>query len=219
MDLTSKKIIIFDYDGVIADTLTIKSDAFISTFSDVALFNNDKDYISKYHFKNGGVSREKKIIHFMEYFGVPYSDYEFNERLNKFKGELSNKLFSAKEIKGVWNFIDKMWRKGFVLYIASAAPEDELKSILEKQSKKAMFESIFGFPKKKSESIRSIMHKHPESKVLFFGDSVQDINAVKESGFERRIEFIGINPSKSLIVELYRTKRDYYTNFCEIYNE
>lgn len=219
MDLMPRKIIIFDYDGVIADTLMIKSDAFISTFGDVALVEHDKYYISKYHFKNGGVSRDKKILHFMKHFGIPYSDREFSDRLNKFKSELLNNLLFAKEIDGAWNYIDKIWRKGFIIYIASAAPEEELKYILKKQTKINIFESIFGFPNKKSKSIKDIMQRHPKSSAIFFGDSIQDINAVRESGFERRIEFIGINPSEKLMIELKRTNKHYYTNFCEIDNE
>ena len=55
---------IFDFDGVITDSVTLKAGAFVELFANAS--EQDKTKIIDYHLANGGVSREKKIRHFCE---------------------------------------------------------------------------------------------------------------------------------------------------------
>ena len=54
------KIIIFDFDGVLADTIKIKGDVFFEIFHEYG--RKVQIYARNYHFSNIGLSREYKFI-------------------------------------------------------------------------------------------------------------------------------------------------------------
>ena len=63
----SAKAIFWDFDGVIKDSVSLKSDAFSELFSssDKAVVNK----INEHHELNGGVSRYEKIPLYLEWSG------------------------------------------------------------------------------------------------------------------------------------------------------
>ena len=56
------KTILWDFDGVILDSMKIKGDGFIELFKDNA--ESELKQIEAYHYENGGVSRFDKIRYF-----------------------------------------------------------------------------------------------------------------------------------------------------------
>ena len=77
------KSIIFDFDGVIAESTNIKTDAFVSLYSkhprEVQLIVKD------YHLKNSGISRYKKILYYQkEVLQEDYSEDVVNDLAKKF---------------------------------------------------------------------------------------------------------------------------------------
>ena len=54
------KSIIFDFDGVIAESTNIKTDAFVSLYSKYS--EEVQATVKNYHLKNSGISRYKKIF-------------------------------------------------------------------------------------------------------------------------------------------------------------
>ena len=57
--LINKNIFIFDFDGVIVDSMISKGKSFCNLFDN--LNTKDKKMIINYHLDNGSLSREKKI--------------------------------------------------------------------------------------------------------------------------------------------------------------
>ena len=60
--LNKKKYFIFDYDGVIVDSVDIKTEAFVNLYKEYG--KNIQLKIKKFHIKNGGISRKDKIKYF-----------------------------------------------------------------------------------------------------------------------------------------------------------
>ena len=58
------KNIILDFDGVILDSIPVKTEAFKQLFSDFS--DDDVDLLIDFHLKNGGMSRYKKIEYFFK---------------------------------------------------------------------------------------------------------------------------------------------------------
>ena len=61
MNLSKIKILIYDFDGVICQSVNIKTEAFRELYK-----HQSKDKIEEFidfHYKHGGVSRFKKIEH------------------------------------------------------------------------------------------------------------------------------------------------------------
>jgi beta-phosphoglucomutase-like phosphatase (HAD superfamily) len=59
------KAIIFDFDGVLVESVDIKTDAFRELFKDYPQY---VDEFAAYHEYNGGVSRFEKIKYFYRHF-------------------------------------------------------------------------------------------------------------------------------------------------------
>ena len=55
----TSKVVILDFDGVILDSVNIKTEAFKEIFNRESKVIQNK--IVNYHLKNGGISREKKF--------------------------------------------------------------------------------------------------------------------------------------------------------------
>jgi len=193
------KNIIFDFDGVILDSVPVKTEAFRKLFQEYPKEITDK--FIEFHLKNGGVSRYEKIRYFFEgllnkkineekilYFAKKYSELT--------KQELANEKYL---IKDSIDFIKKNYKK-YNMHIASGADENDLKYICDKLELTKYFVSINGSPTKKSEIIKSILESndYKKSETVMIGDSINDFEAAKESG----IEFYGYN-NDNLIKKTY----------------
>ena len=98
------KNIIFDYDGTIADSVNIKTEAFAK------LYNSYGDQIVKkvidYHLSNGGVSRFDKIKFFHnEYLGIQISKSELDMFSKRFSDIVIDKVINSPYIEVVFQFI------------------------------------------------------------------------------------------------------------------
>ena len=58
------KAIIFDFDGVIAESTNIKTDAFVSIYNEYS--EEVQARVKDYHVKNSGISRYKKILYYQK---------------------------------------------------------------------------------------------------------------------------------------------------------
>ena len=56
------KILIYDFDGVICDSVGLKTDAFVELYSSEN--ENIQKLVKVYHLTNGGISRFEKIKYF-----------------------------------------------------------------------------------------------------------------------------------------------------------
>ena len=73
--------IVFDFDGVIKDSLEVKSSAFNQLFS---IFGDDiARRVKEHHELNGGVSRSDKLPIYLEWAGQPNSKKQVKEYENK----------------------------------------------------------------------------------------------------------------------------------------
>ena len=60
--LDKKKYFIFDYDGVVVDSVHIKTEAFVNLYKKYD--KNIQLKIANFHIKNGGINRREKIKYF-----------------------------------------------------------------------------------------------------------------------------------------------------------
>ena len=98
--------IIFDFDGVIAESIKLKSDAFAELYSSFG--NNIVQKVVEHHEANGGMSRYEKIKYYHESFlQQVISNKEISELANKFSDIVIDKVITAPDVPGVFEYINE----------------------------------------------------------------------------------------------------------------
>jgi len=190
--LDKKKYFIFDYDGVVVDSVHIKTEAFVNLYKKYD--KNIQSKIANFHIKNGGINRREKIKYFHKnYIKKKINDEELEILSNQFSKFVHNKIIKAHEVEGIYKFLN-FYIKTKKLFVNSATPESELVKIIKQRGEDVFFKHIYGSPKSKFENLTQIieMQNAIKSEFIFFGDAKQDLEASIRSG----IDFIYIKKNK-----------------------
>ena len=183
--------LIFDFDGTLADSVDIKTDAFAELYKPYGKKIVDK--VIKYHLSNGGISRYEKIKYFHKnLLKINPTDSEVQNIATHFSDIVINKVINASYLPGAYEFVNSN-HLNYNLFISSATPEEELKQILYKKGISRLFKGIYGSPSSKTEHINVIMKNgFNHNETVFVGDSIDDYKAAINS----KINFIGVSSIK-----------------------
>jgi len=191
------KNIIFDFDGVILDSIPVKTEAFRKLFKDFLKENVDE--LIEYHIQNGGISRYKKIEYFFtKILNKSITNEDVLKYAEKYSQITKEELAQMKYlIKDTLDFIKQNFKK-YNMHIASGADEEDLKYICNKLDLKKYFLSINGSPKVKSEIVKDILdnNSYKKEETILIGDSINDY----EASYSNKIEFYGYN-NKTLMID------------------
>ena len=182
--------IIFDFDGVILNSMDIKGNGFRKVLREYP--KDQVEALVKFHHENGGLSRYVKIRYFFEELlgeriseeGVLKYAEEFSQQM---KVELDRKEYL---IEDTVNYI-KAHHQNYHLHIASGADEKELQYICSRLNLTKYFKTIEGSPTPKEVLVEGIMksYRYPKETTLLIGDSKNDYEAAKAND----ISFGGYN--------------------------
>jgi beta-phosphoglucomutase len=177
--------LILDFDGVVAESIAMKAEAFKETFS---FAPEHLDEIVAYHLENGGMSRYDKFRYI--YANILHDDLtpEQEERLaSKYAGLIFEKMLTIPFVPGAEELLEECSR-AIPLYIVSATPEGEMREITRRRDIDRYFVRVYGSPKTKAECVREILAETGSSpmETLFVGDAPQDWQAAQET----RVRFI-----------------------------
>ena len=204
------KAILFDFDGVLVESVDIKTKAFAKLFEKEGAEIVNK--VVKYHLANGGVSRFKKFDYiYKELLKRQITDKDRIELGNKFANLVIQNVLDAPWISGVKEFLENHSEK-LDLYIVSGTPDNELKYIVENKNVSKYFKGVFGSPATKGDLIKHILstHSYKNEHVVFVGDAITDLNGALEAN----VSFIGkisnkeTNPFSDYHVFLIRDLRE-----------
>lgn len=199
------KAIIFDFDGVIVESVDIKTRAFAHLFRDYP--DDIIKKIVKFHLDNGGISRFEK-------FKIIYKDFlnknlskEEEERLGREFSEFCyNGVLTCSYVNGAKEFLERNYKK-FVFFIVSGTPHDEMNHIVDARQLRKYFKEILGTPGSKGELIKVILKKYnlKPTEVVFIGDSPTDYKGAEEAHikFIARVASDKYDPFKS---NMYKIK-------------
>ena len=184
------KNIIFDFDGVILDSMPTRDLGFREIFKE---FDNELvEELIIYHNQNGGLSRFVKIRYFYEkLLNKSISDDEVKKLAEKFSIIMKRELIKSKYlIEDSVEFIKNNFNK-YRFHIASGSEHYELNYLCEKLNLKQYFKTINGSPTHKNDIVKNILEKNDYfiNETILIGDSTNDFEAAKEN----KIIFYGYN--------------------------
>ena len=188
------KNIIFDFDGVILDSVNIKTEAFFNLYEKYGPDISKK--VVDYHLLNGGISRYEKFTYFGKNFlNYEYSQSEINNLSSKFENLVKEKVCNASFIKGAYEFI-KTYYKKYNFYISTGTPQNEIEYIVMERQLKSFFVGVYGSPSNKISHIKKILSNSVDKneEYLFIGDSLNDYEAANIMD----INFIGVGKNYQL---------------------
>jgi HAD superfamily hydrolase (TIGR01549 family) len=198
------KNILFDFDGVILNSMPIRDFGFREIFKE---FPQEKvEELIDFHRKNGGWSRFVKIEYFFkEILKEDVSQKRIIEFAEKFSKIMKEELTKKKYLIG--ETVEFIKNSKHNLHIVSGSEQNELRFLCEKLEISKYFISIHGSPTPKGLLVKNLMKKHTYKKeeTILIGDSINDYEASKEND----IEFYGYNNEEL-------KKFNYLTNYNSI---
>lgn len=189
-EFENKKVILWDFDGVILDSMDIREKGFRKVLS-----TYPEDQVEKlldYHNRNGGLSKYVKFRYFQKEILRKEVDEEKVARMAEKFSAIMRKELTSKErlIPEVINFI-KAEYKNNKMHIVSGSDGDELRFLTSELGISKIFISIEGSPRSKILLVKDILRefKYPRPEVCLIGDSINDYDAAHSN----EIDFYGYN--------------------------
>ena len=197
--LVSIRAIAFDFDGVLAESVDIKTRAYS------LLFKGEGDQsirqIVDFHLKNGGISRFEKIRKiYNDILNRPLSETHYHELCVQFSNLVVEEVVLAPWVNGAEEFLIKNEKK-YTFAVVSGTPEDELKKIVQRREMEHFFDSVRGSPKNKVTLLGELMDTYQlkPKEMVFIGDAETDWHAAREVG----LPFIWRHSPKTVSIEGY----------------
>ena len=182
--------IVFDCDGVILDSVPVKTRAFARLAEPYG--PEARDRFVMYHSLHGGVSRYRKFEWFFrEVLGREISPEESREWGERFAAYALDEVRRCALIPGIEETLER-WHARLPLYVCSGAPDAEVRLVLEERGLSGYFRGIHGSTPAKAELLARIVREArlDPADVLMVGDAATDRNAAEEVG----TQFYGIGP-------------------------
>lgn len=175
------KNIFFDFDGVIAESVSAKTDA----FKEMYLPYGEKiaNQVIDYHINHGGVSRYNKFKYWEKtFFGKEITEERVQEMAQEFSSLVLNKVINSDEVSGANTFIKK-YSKTFKFWIITGTPTTEIEIIAKERGLTDYFVGIHGSPENKRYWTEYLLEKHnlKREETLFLGDATTDQDAAEFS--------------------------------------
>lgn len=181
--------VFFDFDGVILDSVYVKTEAFAEMFR--AYGPEVEKAAVDYHLKNGGVSRFEKFRYYYEQIlKKPIDDKKIDELAEQFSKLVLDKVLASAFIPGAMEALQKLKKENIPSYVVSGTPHDEINLIIIERNLLEFFIEMLGSPRQKHEIIDGILKSrgYQKERCLFIGDAMTDYSAAKKTG----VCFLGI---------------------------
>ena len=174
--LNSALLIFWDFDGVVKDSLDIKSLAFENLF--LPFGPEIASRVRIHHERNGGVSRFEKIPLYLKWAGQPPSPLQVKEFCDRFAKCVQQGVIDAPWVPGVREYLLGNFTEQYFVLV-TATPQEEIEQILEALQISHCFREVYGAPTNKAIAIAAVLdrQKCPPIQSLMIGDAETDRQA------------------------------------------
>lgn len=208
------KNIFFDFDGVLAESVHVKTQAYYDMY--LPYGEEIAQKVMEHHQANGGVSRfEKFKIYHKEHLGIEITQEQLDDLTQQYSELVIEKVVNSPEIEGASNFLEEF--SGSIKYwIITGTPTNEIEIITKRRGIKDYFVELCGSPTKKWEWTEYLIEKNSlnRDEILFLGDAMSDYKAA---------EISKLNFALRDYEETYKLFKDYdvlrFTDFYDLQNK
>ncbi|BDD08109.1 hypothetical protein FUAX_05410 [Fulvitalea axinellae] len=180
-------ILVFDKDGVLFNSETIKLRAFEDLFLD---YPEHAEAIHIYNHESVGRPRAEKFAYILrEILKRDDSEEAVAGYMERSKTMLKERLKEAPMIGGLKDFLAKHDSK--LKFVCSVAIPEEVNDQLSFNGISGMFEDVFAYPHDKADVLSSIKEDYGDD-ILFFGDTLTDYEAAVKAD----VAFVGIHATE-----------------------
>ncbi len=211
--IQSKKLLVFDFDGVLADSVEVKTEAFAELYKPYG--DRVAEMVVQHHRENGGMSRFEKFRHYHGTFLNKQIDEEGVGQLSKaFSKIVVDKVIASPEIPAAGSFLNQYCKPNIISIINSATPTDEIKRIAYERGISDIFDGIYGSPNSKADNLITMSKTLPIklNEGIFFGDAESDFKAAQATG----MDFIGIGKTMEKLLENVDGEWFVFDDFSEL---
>ena len=190
------EVILWDFDGVIIDSNSVREFGFREVLKE---FDSEQvEQLIDFHNANGGWSRYVKFRYFYEeILKRQISESQVQELANSFSSIMVDRLPNPELlIQETVRFIQEMNSQGKEMHIVSGSDGNELRSLCEQLELSKYFLSINGSPTPKSALVKALIDNSniSASQYCLIGDAMNDYDAAVQN----EIQFFGYN-NKELV--------------------
>lgn len=191
MEPSNFKIILWDFDGVIIESNSVREQGFREVLKQYP--SEQVEELIDFHNANGGWSRYVKFRYFFEEIRKErITDKKLNELAIQFSAIMKVLLVNPDLlITETVAFIEDMYYSGKEMHIVSGSDGNELRDLCSALEIDHYFKSINGSPTPKNLLVKEVIesYQHLKENIVLIGDSINDYEAAKVNG----ISFIGFN--------------------------
>lgn len=181
----SKKIIFWDFDGVIKESVGVKNEVFAKLFH--AYDNSVLEKIKTHHLSNGGMSRFEKFPLYLAWADEKCTPDAIDQLNLRFNSMAVDGVLNSSWVPGVERILtENPYKQIFILI--SATPEIELVDIVKQLGIYNCFKFIYGYPSLKSKVIGTLIEEchYKLNDCIMIGDSIIDY----EAALDNKIDFL-----------------------------
>ncbi|WP_323257887.1 HAD family hydrolase [Spirulina sp. CCNP1310] len=174
--LQAARLILWDFDGVIKDSVTVKSIAFEQLFltygSDIA------KQVRVHHENHGGISRYDKIPIYLAWAGEPTDNFTVEKFCKQFSQMVQQAVIDSPWVPGVENYLRKNPHNQ-IFILVTATPQAEIETILSALHLRECFTAIYGSPVSKKQAIQTALETYQleSQNCVMIGDTKTDWQA------------------------------------------
>ena len=191
---TNKNFLIWDFDGVIKESLEAKTIAFKKLF--IPFGEKIVSKVIEHHQSNGGVSRYSKIPLYLNWANVENDGKTIEQFCQSFSDLVKQAVIESPWVPGVLETLNYNYKKKHI-FLLTATPQKEIEFILKNLGIYNFFKKIVGHPTNKSIALKSLIEEYSirTSQAIFIGDSKTDLEAAQNFGVQFLLRKTKINQS------------------------
>jgi phosphoglycolate phosphatase-like HAD superfamily hydrolase len=187
-------VLFWDFDGVIKDSVTVKTSAFRNLF--LPYGGELADRVCRHHEAHGGMSRFEKMPVYLQWADQPATPENVRVYCDRFSEATLQAVIQCPWVPGVREYLLANHTRQKCV-VVTATPQAEIEQILQALELAHCFTEIHGAPTPKSEAIRTVLLRlqcSPE-RALMVGDSDTDLAAAEANGVAFMLRQTPLNES------------------------